>query len=351
MSEGLDISQLRLLDANANRAREGIRTAEDYLRFNGGDGPWAARLKTIRNAITDIIRGSVADERLVASRDAAGDPLRVAAHGTSAQASESPRAGAQRGRKRAQEAVRVLEENLRGSQPGAAMELARHRYTLYEGEQWLLECSAAANILNLATVYVLLTESICKRDVKTVAEAVLRGGAKVLQLREKNKPDKVLLAQAQSLNALCREYGALLICNDSIALDLLSKAAGVHLGQEDLTPGEARRVSAHNMLLGRSTHSLEQARQAVAIECADYIAIGSIFPTATKHAQVVGVETAKKVCEEFSSVPVFAIGGLTLDRVEELTRAGIRRVAVSAAIIGADDPETATRRFVDALAQ
>ena len=350
MSEALVAAQLRILDANANRAREGIRTAEDYIRFMGGDSHWAGQLKTIRNAITDILRALFGENHLLLYRDAAGDPLRAAPHNLVIGTEVNACTVAQRGLKRAQEALRVLEENLRGVHGGAAIQLSGYRYTLYDAEQWLVRCSLNANILNSSHVYVLITESICKRDVRTTVEAVLKGGARVLQVREKTKDDQALLDLLRDVQSLCQEHKALLICNDRPDLALISGTAGVHLGQDDLAPAEARTVTAHRLLLGRSTHSMEQARQAVEVEGVDYIGIGALYPTTTKSAQVVGLTIAGEICAQYSGTPVFAIGGITLDRVEELKKAGIRRVAVSAAIVGADDPKVATQQFVDAFA-
>lgn len=341
----------RLIDANANRAREGIRTAEDYIRFISGESRWAAALKNIRASITANLHSITDGAELVRNRLVETDPLRpVEGRAEHPQTAEPPRQVAVRGTKRAQEALRVLEEFLRGENAEAASALSRARYQLYEAEQWLVCASESSGILYEANVYALLTESLCKRGLLQTAEAVMRGGVKVLQLREKSMPDWQVLKKAHDLRKCCSDHGSVLICNDRVDVSLAAHSAGVHLGQDDLTPVQARGVSGERLLIGRSTHSVEQARTAVEVEGADYIGIGSMYDTKTKPERTLaGVKLAEEVSALKLKVPVFAIGGISLERLEELKRAGVRRVAVSSAIIAADDPEAQARRFVEAM--
>jgi thiamine-phosphate pyrophosphorylase len=128
-------------------------------------------------------------------------------------------------------------------------------------------------------------------------------------------------------------------------------SAGVHLGQDDLPPQDARRLAGEKLIIGRSTHSLEQARHAVEVEQADYIAVGAVYSTETKPEHTLaGVSLAQQVCGLGLPVPIFAIGGITVDRAKELKAAGVKRVAVSSAIVAAADPQAETRRFVEAMA-
>ena len=150
---------------------------------------------------------------------------------------------------------------------------------------------------------------------------------------------------------MCRNYGAVLICNDRVDIALAVGLPGVHLGQKDLTLDEARKVSGERLVLGRSTHSVAQAKAAVEVEKADYIAIGSIYETSTKVGRILaGIPLAEQVSALGLPVPVFAIGGITQERIPELRTAGVRRVAVSTAIIAQDDPESATKRLLEAMA-
>lgn len=343
---------LRLLDANSNRAREGIRTAEDYIRFQVGAERWPLRLRDARRRIAEALRALASDEELLRARGVqtdAGHPGRAESP-AAVPVEEAPRQVALRGLKRAQEALRVLEEFTRGPAPDSSRMLARLRFELYEAEQWLACAGGAARILGEARLYVLLTETLCVRGLEATARAALKGGARVLQLREKALETAALLERARRLRDLCGEYEAVFVVNDRVDVALAAGAHGVHLGQGDLPPKEARRLGGEQLLIGRSTHALEQARLAVEEEGADYIAVGSMYPTATKAAPtLVGPGLARDVLGLVLPVPVFAIGGIDRTRAEELAAMGVRRVAVSTAVISAQDPERAARELVEAL--
>lgn len=353
MSICVEFSELRLIDANANRAREGVRTGEDYIRFISGEGRWASRLKEIRHAISSLLASHYSNKQLTASRNVLTDPFKPSGVAEKTPpATESSKSVALRGLKRAEEALRVLEEYTRADAAEMSVQFARHRFALYEAEQWLEHSCETAAIIGSAKLYVVLTKSLCRRDLLETAKAVLKGGAKLLQLRSKETTNTAgLLAEARNLHALCSQHGAVLICNDRLDIALAAGAAGVHLGQEDLPPLDARRVGGEKVIIGRSTHSVEQARHAVELEKADYLGVGSVYDTSTKQERILaGVTLAQQVCALGLGVPVFAIGGITLDRVAELKAAGVKRVAVSAAIVADPDPEGCTRRFIELLA-
>jgi thiamine-phosphate pyrophosphorylase len=254
-----------------------------------------------------------------------------------------------RGLKRAQEALRVIEEFLRGHFSETSAKLAGYRYSAYEAEQWLVCASPAMEIVAASSIYVLLTEKLCKRSLFETAREVLEGGVRLLQIREKELKDIVLFARVRDLLSLTKDYGAVLICNDNIALAMSTGSAGVHLGQDDLPPHAARRVSGERLLIGRSTHSKQEALKAVNEEGVDYVAIGSMYDTATKpERQLSGLSLAEEVSALKLDVPVFAIGGITAERIGELKKCGVRRFAVSSAIISAPDPRSAARRMIEA---
>jgi thiamine-phosphate pyrophosphorylase len=348
----MKVDDLRLIDANANRAREGIRTAEDYIRFKVSDGRWASRLKAIRHSISEQLGSVFTSELLTSARNVSSDPLKpLPEDGERAVLNEEPKAVAHRGLKRAQEAIRVLEEYLRAAHPKVSTELALGRYSLYEAEQWLLNASDAARVIEASSVYVLLTESLCKTGLLKTAEASLKGGARLLQLREKENSGKEQIKQARDLQSMCKTYGAVLFCNDRPDVALASGAGGVHLGQTDLPPAEVRKIAGEKLLIGRSTHSVEQARQAIVEDRADYIAIGSMYETSTKAGRILaGLKLAEEVSAMKLPVPVFAIGGIKVGKVKELKTAGVRRIAVSTEVIADADPESATRRLIEAMA-
>jgi thiamine-phosphate pyrophosphorylase len=343
------------LDANANRAREGLRTTEDYVRFLLGDLHYAQQLRSVRHGLTEILCTMGLSEELVLSRNVGTDPLQPENWKDVLRRvdKETPLDIAHRGIKRSQEALRVLEENTRGNYPQQAEELSKLRFRLYELEQWLVCVSPAMEIVNAAKVYVLITATLCKKcSVFETAKAVLLGGVKFLQLREKEKNDTEFLADLRRLQDLCAEQRAVLCCNDRLDLALLAECKAVHLGQEDVGPEEARRLAGRRVVIGRSTHTVQQARTAVDKEHADYIAIGSMFETRTKdRAIVAGLKLAEDIAALSIKVPIFAIGGVTLGKLGALKAAGVKRVAVSQAIIGSDAPQEEAQKFVEEMAK
>jgi thiamine-phosphate pyrophosphorylase len=187
------------------------------------------------------------------------------------------------------------------------------------------------------------------QDLLGRCEAVLRGGADLLQLRLKGAGDDLLLDLAGRLRDLTARYGALLILNDRPDLAARVDADGAHVGQDDLPVQETRRVLGEGRLVGVSTHSVEQARRAVE-DGADYIGVGPVFPTPTKAGRAaVTLDYVRAVSQMRLDLPAFAIGGIDLDRLPEVMRAGARRVAVVRALLDANDPEKAARDFQKAL--
>ena len=198
-------------------------------------------------------------------------------------------------------------------------------------------------------LYVILDRAAARgRDLLTILDATLAGGCRLVQLREKEWPSGRLLPMAERLRDRCRAAGATFVVNDRLDLALALGADGVHLGQDDLPPAAARPLLRPGMILGLSTHSPEQARAAQAAG-ADYVAVGSMFPTGTKpDFQLVGPEIIGKLRGEIS-VPLIGIGGITHDNVAQVIHAGADGVAVISAVCAAPDPEAATRRFLGAI--
>lgn len=198
-------------------------------------------------------------------------------------------------------------------------------------------------------LYAILDRSVARgRTLPDLLGPVLAGGCRMVQLREKTMPLAELLPVARRLAQACRDAGALFIVNDRADLALASGADGLHVGQDDLPAREARTVLRPGMILGVSTHDRAQARRAVA-DGADYIAVGSVFPTATKAGfQLVGLELVRQVRPEVP-VPLVGIGGITPDNALAVLQAGADAVAVISAVCAAPDPEAATRLFLGRL--
>ncbi|MGH7301159.1 MAG: thiamine phosphate synthase [Candidatus Rokuibacteriota bacterium] len=199
------------------------------------------------------------------------------------------------------------------------------------------------------SLYVVLDRTAARgRDLTQILESTIAGGCRMVQLREKEWPSGRLLASARRLRARCRDARVTFVVNDRLDLALALAADGVHLGQEDLPPGVARSLLRAGMLLGISTHSVEQARAAQAAG-ADYVAVGAMFPTATKpDFELVGPDLVRTLRAEIR-VPLIGIGGITPDNAGDVIRAGAAGVAVISAVCAAADPEGATRLFLEAI--
>ena len=200
-----------------------------------------------------------------------------------------------------------------------------------------------------ATLYVVLDRAAAgTRSLVDVLDAVIDGGCRMVQLREKTWGSGRLLSLAERLRARCRASGVTFIVNDRVDLALALDADGVHLGQDDLPARRARPLLRRGMILGVSTHSVEQAR-AARDAGADYVAVGAMFATATKaDFQLVGPALVRALRAEIV-VPLVGIGGITPENAGEVIRAGADGVAVISAVCGAADPRAAVARFLRAI--
>jgi thiamine-phosphate pyrophosphorylase len=197
-----------------------------------------------------------------------------------------------------------------------------------------------------SSLYVVLDRTAARgRDLVELLALALAGGSRMIQLREKEWPSGRLLPLAEKLRAACAAAGATFIVNDRVDLALAVGADGVHLGQDDLPARAARPLLRPGMILGISTHSVEQARTAQA-DGADYVAVGSMFATTSKaDFQLVGPDLMRKLRGEIR-VPLVGIGGITPDNVSEVIQAGADGVAVISAVCAAPDPKAAAARFL-----
>lgn len=192
-------------------------------------------------------------------------------------------------------------------------------------------------------------------DVPAVAEAMMRGGARLVQLRAKSDSSAVLLAWAEALVALGARYGATVVVNDRADLAFLAGAGGVHVGQDDLPAAAARRIVGPEAVVGLSTHSLTQFEAALD-EPISYAAVGPVYPTGTKAEAdaVLGLALVEQAAGRAGGMPgiaVVAIGGITLSRAPDVIAAGATAVAVISDLLVGGDPERRTAEFLEALSK
>jgi thiamine-phosphate pyrophosphorylase len=198
-------------------------------------------------------------------------------------------------------------------------------------------------------VCVLLTERLCALGWRETRAAAVAGGADCIQVREKELPTRELAARVRSVIEVARPAGVAVVVNDRADVALACGADGVHVGQEDLSLRDVRRVAGDRLAVGVSTHSLEEARAAVEAG-ADVCGVGAMFATALKPGIAPGgVAYLREYLAAFGRVPHLAIGGITPANVGELVAAGCRGVAVSAVACGARDPAAVVRALRDAV--
>ena len=200
------------------------------------------------------------------------------------------------------------------------------------------------------SVYLVTDPTFCAaRGLVETALAAVRGGATVVQLRDKTASDEELIAQGRALKAALAGSGALLIVNDRVEVAAAIPADGVHVGQSDAASASARRVLGADAIIGLSIQNAEQAAL-LDRELVDYVGVGPVFATATKsdHAEPLGFDGLARICAA-SALPAVAIGGLSVAHVDAVFAAGARGLAIVSAICAAPDPESAARAFAEAV--
>lgn len=180
-----------------------------------------------------------------------------------------------------------------------------------------------------------------KKSLYEQVKIALQNGVTCLQYREKHLPLEERLAEAKAIASLCRKYQIPFIINDDVHLALACDADGVHLGQDDISIEEARKIIGHQKIIGMTAHNVTEALKAQ-LQGADYLGLGAVFPTSTKGNTIpLSLDTLKKICSQVN-IPKVAIAGITASNIQKLAGTGIDGVAVVSAIFGANDIATAT---------
>ncbi len=373
-------AELRILDANANRAREGMRVVEDIARLALDDAGRSAELKELRHRVirlaVSLSGGGVA---LSGAREAGSDvgkspgehaSLPLPGGETTPEGIPDPPRGIpdppqgirgllERNSRRAQEAVRVMEELSRLEEAGTAGQLKEVRFRLYCLESELSCCLAQRSGGKLgellagcgrALLYVILdAELLGSRSPGGMARELAAAGADMIQARAKKMQGGEMRKFAAEVLASCREAGALMAVNDRADIARAVGADGVHVGQEDVSVRDARAVLVPGQFVGLSTHCMDEA-EAAGRAGADYVAVGPVFTTATKVAagEPVGTGLLREVAAKVS-VPVCAIGGIGALELPGVLDCGCRIVAVGSAVLSASDPAGAVRELAARL--
>ncbi len=333
---GVDISLWRTLDAAANRASEGLRVIEDFVRYGQNDKFLTAELKSLRHQLDSTLQKF---DRLasIQARDTFGD-VGTTVQGKLEQARGSWSDLLTANFKRLEQALRSLEEHAKLVDTEAAAALERARYQTYSLEKMVMTTITASNTMADVAVYVLIDGRESDEAFEAVVAKLIEAKTDVIQLRDKRLDDRQLVVRAQLLRQRTTGTCTKLIINDRPDIARIVSADGVHVGQEELTVAQARMVLGPGKLVGVSTHSIDQARQAVR-DGADYIGVGPTFPSGTKSFEhFPGLDFLQEVAAEIT-LPAFAIGGIDLTNVAQVAATGIRRIAVSGCVNQASEPQ------------
>ncbi len=337
---------LRILDASLNRAHEGLRVVEDFVRFVLDDPFLTSELKAIRHELTAASATIFSPDRH-AARDTLHDVgTAVTAEGEQNRADLWSVCTANL--KRTEQSLRSLEEYGKVSDAGFAQKCETLRYRLYTLEKAIDIGRSSRERLEGVRLCILVAGETSTAAFESLVAALVGAAVGMIQLRDKTLDDRELLTRARVLRQCTRGSRTLAVINDRADLAAAVAADGVHLGQEDLPVKDARVVVGTQMLIGVSTHNIEQARTAV-LDGASYIGAGPTFASQTKRFDdFAGLAYLRQAAAEVR-LPIFAIGGISQKNLPEVLAAGINRVAVGAAITMANEPASAARELLSML--
>jgi len=364
-----DHAPLRILDASLNRASEGLRVVEDYVRFVLDDGHLTEQIKILRHELAAIGAAIPLTERHSA-RDAQQDVGTVVNTPNAASRANAWDVCAA-SLERAKQSLRSLEEFSKLAAPALAAQFESLRYRLYTLEAALGRTVDAVQRLADVRLCILVDGGRSEVEFGELIEQLMMAGVDAIQLRDKGLGDRELIARARRLAGAARDgvgnpspgpspprrifdlqgrgiSRPLVIINDRPDIAAIVDADGVHLGQDDMSVKDARAIVGPRKLVGVSAHSIEQARAAV-LAGANYLGVGPVFPSKTKDFDVfAGVDLLRRVAAEIR-LPALAIGGITHENLSAVLAAGFHRIAVSSAVTDAADSAHAAKMLRAAL--
>lgn len=328
----------RILDANLDRAREGLRIIEEWCRFGLNNQTMAESCKQMRQELSQWHSPEIR-----AARDTVNDVGTTLTH-PKEEKRENLDSVLLANLCRIQEALRVLEEYSKLINGKFALTMKQMRYQVYTLESQLMNKNNH-QLLSQSSLY-LVTSPV--ENLYEVVESALQGGLKLVQYRHKDETDVVRYEQASKLKQLCHKYNALFLVNDRIDLALAVNADGVHLGQTDLPIFVARQLLGKDKIIGKSTTNPEEMKNAIADQV-DYIGVGPVYETPTKAGKKAAGLEYVRYAQENASIPWFAIGGIDETNIEDVVKAGATNVAVVRAIMVADNPKEVTQNLLKKL--
>ena len=327
-----DLRIYQIIDANLDRAREGLRVIEDWARFGLGKEKYVQRIKNFRQ-----ILGKNHLEIYKQSRNHIEDKCKGLTHHEQIKRKTSDQIISSNSG-RVQEALRVIEEFSRLHNPELSKIASEIRYEIYTLEVDLLSLSKrkkSEEILRGNDLYVITDQ---KENLLEIIEDILVAGVKIIQHRFKRGNDKDNLKEAMQIKNLCKKYNSLFIINDRVDIALASNADGIHLGQNDLELKTARKLLGYSKIIGISANNEMDISNALKEGC-DYIGIGPVFETNTKkNKKPIGIKKIKTLTKDLN-IPWFAIGGIKSNNISYLKRNGLKKVALVSQLMNSEDPK------------
>ena len=325
---------------------------EDMVRFVLDDAQLTALAKDLRHTLATLLAQGPLPHRM-ALRDVAGD-VGIGVEPPVSLRRMSPVDLIAANAARASQALRSLAECAAVVAPDAAAGFEQLRYRLYALERGALTAARARERLLGITLCVLIDGQADLAGFDRLVSSLVEAGVRMLQIRDKALHTPALVERVEHAIAISRRLApaepALVVVNDRVDVAAAVGADGGHIGADDLPTTLARRVLGPQSLVGRTAHTIAEARAAAA-DGADYLGIGPCFPSSTKSFGEFAVAEFLRTVSREISLPAFAIGGVTLDRLDELVAVGITRVAVAAAVTRARDPAAAAVAIIDRLKQ
>ena len=332
----------RTLDASANRSAEAVRVLEDILRFCLNDAFLSQEAKAIRHELAVIFAQEDFQAR-IQLRDVLRDV------GASSTASKSPPRTELRhvfaaNAARASQSIRSLEECSRVVMPRATTGFEQLRYRIYTLEKAAMTIIKSQKMFADIRLCVLLDVDQTQAEFKTLVGQLLDAGVRMIQLRDKKASTALLCERADMILQQVRQHAemktgkrCLVLINDRADVAVAVNADGVHLGETDLPVNLARKVCGHEFIIGRTAHSIDEAKQAVR-EGVDYLGVGPCYPSTTKQFEYFASDAFLRDVSKEIQLPIFGIGGIASDNIDRLIHLGVTRVAIASSITGAADP-------------
>jgi len=332
LSNAEDFRIYQIIDANLDRAREGLRVLEDWARFGIGESDFVAKIKNHRQ-----ILGKNHLEVYKQSRNNIKDQCKGLNHKEQINR-KTPEQIISSNAGRVQEALRVIEEFSRQHNNELSKIASKIRYEIYTLEIELLSLSKfkkSLEILKENDLYVITNH---KENLLEIIEEILIAGVKIIQHRFKIGTDKDHLKEAIQIKNLCKRYNSLFIINDRVDIALASNADGIHLGQDDLDLKTARKLLGYSKIIGISANNEIDISNALKEGC-DYIGIGPVFETRTKeNKKPIGIEKIRTLTKDLN-IPWFAIGGVTKNNISYLKSKGLKKIALVSQLMNSEDPK------------